>query len=209
MRLVLLSVMFAASTLCNAGDNFANNRDDILKMLTADKPSTPRAQSQQTTQRKTRSIRGLRPVVKQTAKPYIQQTSYQVLTNLGKTDSTTLPTTSSSVNLKIEFDVNSASIRSSSFRLLNQLGEALTDSSLASEQFLVGGHTDSDGSDKSNLKLSLKRAKAVKEFLVKAVGVDSDRLKVVGYGESTPVISNSTRQGKQKNRRVEILKVND
>jgi hypothetical protein len=108
MRLAICITMLLIPVLSHSDDNFANNRDDILKMLTADKA----APTQQTSKRKTRSIRGLKAVPKQTAKPNFQQTSYQVLTDLGQTNSSTLPTTSSSVNLKIEFDVNSASIRS-------------------------------------------------------------------------------------------------
>ncbi|MFP9113127.1 OmpA family protein [Flavobacterium sp. RHBU_3] len=70
-------------------------------------------------------------------------------------------------------------------------------------KFSIEGHTDSDGSDKLNQKLSEERAAAVKQFLVEG-GVAADRLESKGYGESKPVASNKTAKGKALNRRVEV-----
>lgn len=67
----------------------------------------------------------------------------------------------------------------------------------------MSGHTDSDGSEAYNMRLSEKRAKAVKSWLVDN-GVDPNRLAAVGYGESQPAASNSTENGKAKNRRTEM-----
>lgn len=67
----------------------------------------------------------------------------------------------------------------------------------------VYGHTDSDGSDISNQKLSERRAVNVANYLV-GQGTDSRRYHVVGFGEERPVASNNTRDGKAQNRRVEI-----
>lgn len=69
----------------------------------------------------------------------------------------------------------------------------------------VEGHTDSDGSNESNLKLSEARAKAVVELIVKG-GIDAARLSSAGYGEEKPIADNSTEEGKAKNRRVELIK---
>ena len=68
---------------------------------------------------------------------------------------------------------------------------------------VVAGHTDSDGSESLNQNLSLKRANAVSGYL-RSQGVADVRLDSVGFGERQPVASNSTAQGKQLNRRVEI-----
>jgi outer membrane protein OmpA-like peptidoglycan-associated protein len=69
----------------------------------------------------------------------------------------------------------------------------------------VQGHTDSVGSDKYNLNLSNERAGSVKEYLVINHGIDPQRLLARGYGESSPVASNKTESGRQKNRRVEFV----
>jgi len=69
--------------------------------------------------------------------------------------------------------------------------------------FSIEGHTDSDGSDKLNQKLSENRAAAVVNYLV-TNGIDSNRLSSAGYGESTPIDTNKTKAGKANNRRVEV-----
>jgi len=109
------------------------------------------------------------------------------------------------VNLKIEFDVNSYGIRPASFKLLRELGKALSDPRLQDRMITINGHTDSDGKEKYNVRLSLNRAAAVKLYLVDHQGVSPDRLKVVGYGESMPLKPNTSRENKQLNRRVEIV----
>ncbi|MEZ5148519.1 MAG: OmpA family protein [Bacteroidales bacterium] len=68
----------------------------------------------------------------------------------------------------------------------------------------VGGHTDNVGSDEANMKLSHDRAKSVRDFMVKA-GVASERLMAKGYGETEPVASNETPEGRQANRRTEFV----
>jgi len=67
----------------------------------------------------------------------------------------------------------------------------------------IQGHTDSDGSEENNMKLSKKRATAIKHYLI-SKGITAERLKTIGYGEQRPVADNSTKAGKQKNRRTEI-----
>lgn len=70
---------------------------------------------------------------------------------------------------------------------------------------LIEGYTDSVGNDAYNLKLSERRAEAVKQYLVDKYGIDPNRLIARGGGESNPVASNSTEEGRAQNRRVEII----
>ncbi len=71
----------------------------------------------------------------------------------------------------------------------------------------IGGHTDSDGSDAANRALSQRRAQAVNTYLVDQ-GIAPERLVTVGYGESKPVVSNDTADGKRRNRRIEFVPLN-
>ncbi|NBU81311.1 MAG: OmpA family protein, partial [Flavobacteriaceae bacterium] len=69
--------------------------------------------------------------------------------------------------------------------------------------FSIEGHTDSNGNDATNQKLSEDRAAAVKTYLVKN-GIANSRLTSAGFGESKPIDSNKTKAGKANNRRVEV-----
>ena len=71
------------------------------------------------------------------------------------------------------------------------------------EVIIAVGHTDSDGSDAMNQKLSVSRAEAVKKYLT-GKGVEKNRVYTEGKGEKQPVADNKTKVGKAKNRRVEI-----
>jgi len=71
-------------------------------------------------------------------------------------------------------------------------------------KFFIDGHTDSVGRESTNQKLSEGRAAAVMAHLIEH-GVASNRLQSRGFGESKPLVSNDTREGRRTNRRVEIL----
>lgn len=72
----------------------------------------------------------------------------------------------------------------------------------------IEGHTDNIGSDKSNNELSANRANAVSQYLIDK-GIDADRIKVVGYGKTKPIADNRTEEGRQLNRRVEFVIVEE
>ncbi|HEY8402900.1 MAG TPA: OmpA family protein [Cytophagaceae bacterium] len=99
------------------------------------------------------------------------------------------------------FDVNKATLRKESQAELNRLVEILNTNPTMNIQ--ISGHTDSDGNDDHNLKLSDARAKSVVEYLV-SKGIDKKRLTYKGYGETMPVAPNDTPENKQLNRRTEI-----
>ena len=103
----------------------------------------------------------------------------------------------------ITFDVNKSIIKPESMGFINQLKKILQENgSVALE---IDGYTDSDGSDAANLKLSQERAEAVKKVLVDG-GIEAFRLSTKGFGESNPVDSNETPEGKANNRRVELIR---
>lgn len=66
----------------------------------------------------------------------------------------------------------------------------------------IEGHTDSNASDMYNVKLSQRRVDAVKKILIETYGVPANRLNSIGYGESRPIATNATAEGRQQNRRV-------
>ena len=68
----------------------------------------------------------------------------------------------------------------------------------------INGHTDNVGSDADNLKLSDDRAKAVQDYLIKN-GIAVNRLRYKGYGESQPIDTNDTEDGRRNNRRTEFV----
>lgn len=103
----------------------------------------------------------------------------------------------------IVFDTGKATIKEVSAGVLNDIVGILKDYPM--EKFQIEGHTDSSGSEKLNQGLSEDRANAVKEYLV-SKGVDGSRLSASGFGESTPIQSNDTKEGRRANRRVEIKK---
>ena len=101
----------------------------------------------------------------------------------------------------VEFDTNKSDIKGRYDEDLNKLGAFLKEFTQAKGE--ISGHTDNVGSDKSNLKLSQRRAASVKGYLVNKFSLASERLTTQGYGESKPVESNKTKEGRQKNRRIE------
>ncbi|MCZ2268082.1 MAG: OmpA family protein, partial [Ignavibacteriales bacterium] len=103
----------------------------------------------------------------------------------------------------ITFDVNKSTIKpESEATLMKALKTLETYTDISVE---IGGHTDSDGSAKSNQKLSEARAESVKAWLVNK-GIDASRISTKGYGEDKPIADNKTKEGKQKNRRIEFTR---
>jgi outer membrane protein OmpA-like peptidoglycan-associated protein len=107
--------------------------------------------------------------------------------------------------LRVLFTFNSATLSPEAAGNLNKVAEALKSSDLASYCFRIEGHADNVGSDPYNQSLSDRRAASVVQYLVDRRGVEPARLLAVGYGESRPLDNNATEEGRQKNRRVQIV----
>jgi outer membrane protein OmpA-like peptidoglycan-associated protein len=108
------------------------------------------------------------------------------------------------VVLKVTFASNSAQLTTEVMRTLDKLGEALHSNELASCCFQIEGHTDNVGSDASNERLSQRRARSVSRYLTERHKL-KDRTVAVGYGEQQPTADNTTDEGRQKNRRVQVI----
>ena len=102
----------------------------------------------------------------------------------------------------INFEVNSYTLTTASYSVLDGLATMLKDHPEVSLN--VHGHTDSDGTEKSNQTLSENRAKSVLKYLT-SKGVASNRLTSAGYGEGMPIDNSGTEAAKAKNRRVEFV----
>jgi outer membrane protein OmpA-like peptidoglycan-associated protein len=99
------------------------------------------------------------------------------------------------------FNSGKSSFQQQTFPVLQSITAILKE--YPDSKFSIEGHTDSDGKDAANQKLSEDRAKAVKDYLV-TNGVAEERLTSAGYGETKPIDSNKTKAGKANNRRVEV-----
>jgi outer membrane protein OmpA-like peptidoglycan-associated protein len=104
---------------------------------------------------------------------------------------------------KVHFAYGRARIKPDSFGLLDQVAQVLKGHEEI-KKIRIEGHTDSRGSDAANRRLSQRRAGAVRKYLIKR-GVASKRLKAVGYGEAKPIASNKSDTGRESNRRVEFV----
>jgi flagellar motor protein MotB len=102
----------------------------------------------------------------------------------------------------IRFDVGKATLKPESMGIINEIVEIMQEH--AELNFSIEGHTDSDGDDASNLILSEERAQTVMNTMVK-LGISADRLSIKGFGESAPIDTNNTPEGKANNRRVEFI----
>lgn len=101
------------------------------------------------------------------------------------------------------FDTNKAKLKSDSRPSLQIIADYLKKNSTAN--VLIVGHTDTSGDYKHNLDLSTQRANAIVDALVSTHNIEKARLRAIGIGPASPITSNSTDEGKAKNRRVEMV----
>ena len=108
---------------------------------------------------------------------------------------------------KINFEFGKSDIKKESYKVLDEIGEVLVQ--WPELEIEIGGHTDSQGSEDFNQRLSEDRAKAVYEYLMKKFPkIKDENLSAKGYGEEVPVAKNDTAEGRMENRRVEFKVLN-
>lgn len=101
----------------------------------------------------------------------------------------------------VHFDFNSDVLKTTDYEFLDQLSVTLR----TETQIEINGHSSEEGTAEYNMQLSEDRAKAVKAYLVNS-GVSASKITIKGFGETRPVASNETEEGRQQNRRVEIVR---
>ncbi len=144
---------------------------------------------------------------KEIVKPIVQEIEkdYQDLENLIKVEVGEKQTTIRMMG-ETTFDSGKAVIRQRMKPLLLKIGSVLKD---VKGDIIIAGHTDNlavrGGKFKSNLELSMARAASVAEFLLARTSIDPERISTMGFGEFRPLESNDTPEGREKNRRVEII----
>jgi outer membrane protein OmpA-like peptidoglycan-associated protein len=104
------------------------------------------------------------------------------------------------------FEFDKANLKPGATRSLTNVAQFLREN--PERQITIEGYTDNVGSDAYNRELSQRRADSVRDFLVQS-GISADRITARGLGEEYPVASNDTQAGRQQNRRVQIIIVND
>ena len=114
-----------------------------------------------------------------------------------------LAATKPKIDLEIHFDYNSAEINKASMQAVQELGKALTDSSLKGSTFVVAGHTDAIGGEEYNQGLSERRADTIKRYLTEKFGINGSELVTVGYGKTKPKDAKAPLD--PTNRRVQVV----
>jgi outer membrane protein OmpA-like peptidoglycan-associated protein len=111
-----------------------------------------------------------------------------------------------SIQIILEFEWDSSNIRREYYEERHKLDNFMRQNPDAElVEVIVEGHTDSTGKKSYNYKLSRRRAEAVKQFLMSEIGLGPEFFKLRAYGEDRPIANNSTKVGRQKNRRVDII----
>lgn len=103
----------------------------------------------------------------------------------------------------LSFPVGKAVIEPENFGLLTKAQNAIKE--FPNSTIVIEGHTDSYGSDQKNLELSQERASAVKQYLLANMNIDAKKIMAFGYGESKPIANNETKEGRAKNRRIDLI----
>jgi OOP family OmpA-OmpF porin len=116
-------------------------------------------------------------------------------------------TSAPSVSLSVQFATSSAELTPEAIQILDKLGQALTDQSLATYRFRIEGHTDTVGSREYNKALSDRRAAAVVDYLANKFHVDRSRVQAVGMGEDGLLVPTQDQTPEPRNRRVQVVNI--
>ena len=107
------------------------------------------------------------------------------------------------MQLNINFNINSVTIKSTQLDQLRQMAELMK--TYPDTTAVMEGHTDSRGSATKNLEISQRRAQSIKKYFANTFGIAPERITAEGFGETRPIASNATPEGRRKNRRVLVI----
>jgi OOP family OmpA-OmpF porin len=107
------------------------------------------------------------------------------------------------ITLNVLFDTNKAVVKTKYYKEIQKVTDFMEKYPAAAA--VIEGHTDSVGKVAANVKLSQRRADAIKKILVEKYKIEESRIKAVGFGPKNPIADNKTAEGRQKNRRVEAV----
>ena len=156
-----------------------SNPDQIIKSLTPTGPSGP-----------TRGIR-LQPATG----------------NAGRQQANRHTQAAPAISLNVQFATGSAELTPEAAQVLDNLGKAISDQTLASYRFRIEGHTDTVGTRPYNKELSDRRATAVVDYLATNFHVDRSRLQAVGMGEDGLLVPTPDQTPEPRNRRVQVVNI--
>lgn len=105
--------------------------------------------------------------------------------------------------ISLSFPVGKATIEPENFGLLSKVQNAIKN--FPNSTIVIEGHTDSYGSDQKNMELSQERASAVKQYILANMNLDQKKVMSFGYGETKPIANNETKEGRAKNRRIDLI----
>ena len=103
----------------------------------------------------------------------------------------------------LSFDSGASQIKPENFDLLTKVEKAID--VFPRSELIINGHTDSQGSDNQNQKISQERAESVQQYIINVMRIPMYRLIASGYGETRPVSSNETEAGRARNRRIDVV----
>jgi OOP family OmpA-OmpF porin len=109
------------------------------------------------------------------------------------------------VALNVFFEFNSATVLKQYYADMDKLGQVLTQPQYSTYRARIEGHTDNVGSDAYNQRLSERRAESIKSYLVQHFAIAPERLMAKGYGKARARATNDTQEGRDQNRRVEVV----
>jgi outer membrane protein OmpA-like peptidoglycan-associated protein len=105
--------------------------------------------------------------------------------------------------ISLSFPVGKSTIEPENFGLLSKVQNAIRN--FPNSTIVIEGHTDSYGSDQKNMELSQERASAVKQYILANMNLDQKKVMSFGYGETKPIANNESKEGRAKNRRIDLI----